>query len=330
MLQVGALKAIIQSVPADTPSFLHLRAFEILSTPIAFSTLVAEGSGHIPWISLTDAICKTKGAAQANALADGVIARTRIITWADRESFGMGCPLLELMHPVLYRLRSASLPAASKLEKAFGVELAAAHRDTAWVGVAKIISENNDATLVGPLVDGVIVSVTAAKTPSARSASSPFGSFPCTSQDSTFCPFLDLVHPILRLLLASDLTADAKRLQTSLKTGLTAALAEPVPDMPDYSMRAEAETIGPRHPALREFLLSQQVETTFNASKAGRMEIHRLIDGSIGYGKLTHASQGSGRSRELVVRKVHAERKHAEIGHQRKLQERRRQLLTEV
>lgn len=92
----------------------------------------------------------------------------------------------------------------------------------------------------------------------------------------------------------------------SLTNHLRAVIAEPVPDQPDLSMPAEAERVGNSHPGLRDFLLSVRTEATFDTSKAGRMDIHRLIDGRIpeSYRKLSHASEGYGHGRKLVVRKL--------------------------
>ena len=72
-------------------------------------------------------------------------------------------------------------------------------------------------------------------------------------------PLFCKLHPVLQQLEAAALSA-AGRLRAALAELLQAAVAEPVPDQPEVSMRAEAEGVGASHPGLREFLLSTRIE----------------------------------------------------------------------
>lgn len=74
-------------------------------------------------------------------------------------------------------------------------------------------------------------------------------------------------------------------------------------------MPTEADIAGKKgFPDMKKFLLSPtETSLSLNLSKAGRMAVHRLIDYSMGHGKLRHHSEGSGRSRYLVVTKCNAE-----------------------
>jgi hypothetical protein len=166
-----------------------------------------------------------------------------------------------LMYPVLDLLRSACLPAASTLESAIGVVLVAAHSNIAWIKRAEVICQKSDAALARPLVDGVIAYARAMRASSCQ-GSKRFGnlhptSFPSesTASESTTCPLWDLMHPILEKLRSASLPM-ADKLQATLRVELETAVVESMPDVPDFSMRTEAEIVAVWHSGLRDFLLS--------------------------------------------------------------------------
>jgi len=206
-----------------------------------------------------------------------------------------------------------------------------------WIPLTKAICITKEALLADKLVDGLIAHIrTELRKPPQRPPQRPgdfflpgdvinYPAVPANAQ----CPLDALMYPVLKLLLAARLPA-AGKLHEALKSELVAAIAEPVPDVPDFSMRAEAEKIGAQHPRLRDFLQSpSQLEMTFNETKMGRMHIHQLIDSRIP-GKLTHTSVGYGHGRKLIVRKAHAQRNCMELEHMQQLRDKRRKLLDEL
>ncbi|KAL7497036.1 hypothetical protein ACHAWT_005353 [Skeletonema menzelii] len=97
-------------------------------------------------------------------------------------------------------------------------------------------------------------------------------------------------------------------LMREIKAGLLESVNE-IEVAKDYAMPDEAEIARKAgFSDVHKFLLSP-TETTLNLnlSKEGRKAVHRLIDYSLGYGKVSHSSVGSGRSRYLVLKKCDAE-----------------------
>lgn len=124
------------------------------------------------------------------------------------------------------------------------------------------------------------------------------------------CPIIELLYPtwnVMRqqpnLVNSTKTSLVANALKSAINESINAVDAPP-----NYSMPEEA-AIAKRFncPELERILLSP-TETSVNLylTKDGRMQVHRLIDNHIGYGKLSHESQGSGRDRYLVVRKKSA------------------------
>ena len=80
----------------------------------------------------------------------------------------------------------------------------------------------------------------------------------------------------------------------------------PAPSTTDYSMPEESAKIRGKHGSehLLSFLLSPtEYEMSLNLTKEGRKQVHRLIDGYLGYGKLSHFSLGIGRARCMRITK---------------------------
>lgn len=141
------------------------------------------------------------------------------------------------------------------------------------------------------------------------------------------CPIHKFVHPAWeKMRHVPQLAASAARLVSAMRVELEASVCKPIPAAPDYAMPEEAARIGNRDVNLRDFLLSNQTALTINASKAGRMAVHRLIDGLGLSGKLSHESEGFGHARALVVRK-RAVTTPQDIAHTSDLQAAHRKLL---
>ena len=118
------------------------------------------------------------------------------------------------------------------------------------------------------------------------------------------CPIHKFVYPTWeKMRSVPELATSAARLASAIRAELEASVSNPIPAAPDYAMPEEAALVGSRDVNLRDFLLSNQTALTINASKAGRMAVHRLIDGLRLTGKLSHESEGCGHGRALVVRK---------------------------
>jgi len=124
------------------------------------------------------------------------------------------------------------------------------------------------------------------------------------------CPIIDVLLPAYKAITGGDIGSAAKaNLLQVIKTYLLESISEPIEGPVTHAMPEEAEIAGKNgFPDVQSFLLSPS-ETTLrlNLSKAGRMSVHRLIDYKMGYGKLDHSSEGSGRGRVLVLRKTTGE-----------------------
>mmetsp|Transcript_24666 Transcript_24666/g.52339 ORF Transcript_24666/g.52339 Transcript_24666/m.52339 type:complete len:631 (+) Transcript_24666:61-1953(+) len=137
------------------------------------------------------------------------------------------------------------------------------------------------------------------------------------------CP----IEKLAKAIIGMEDTALAASLVTLLET----ADAEQAPQASSCAMPSEAAAVGMRDTKLRDFLLSPtQTEIKFNTTKAGRMAIHRLIDG-MGWGqKLSHASEGCGHSRALVVRKMQIHQARKEVERWKARRDAHRQLLEKM
>jgi len=268
------------------------------------------------WTSLAEAICLNHDAPSSATLVDAMAACFEVCSSGSQAI----STLSRAMYPILELLRSAGLPAAAKLEETLCKLLEASHQGIDWMHLAKDICRNEDAVVAGSFVKGVI----------SYARHAPRACMDPDLMGSRICPLLSIVAPILEVLRSTSLAAK-NDLQVALRAELEALIARPLPSMPDNCMHAEAAKIGNRHPGLRSFLLDpQETEVTFNTTKAGRMEIHRLIDGVIGWGKLSHISQGRGHSRYLIVRKVVNDQKARDLSHMRDLRQKHTELLASL
>lgn len=318
----------------------YLRVIEILLPHIVASEMIQRGDFHpaIKWVEIARAISLSGHGAAAVPFADGIVELSK------RRSTDYHCILKSITYPVLLLLRQAGLPAARTVEAEIRARLLDATRwtGTEWVKLAADMCREKDVALVEPLADALIAHVIAERHSKkalkgrARLRTELMGQF-CESAplaldhasgSKSNCPLLCKLHPVLQTLEAVALPA-AGRLRAALAELLQAAVAEQVPDQPDLSMPAEAESVGASHPGLRDFLLSTRIEQTFDASKEGRMQIHRLIDDRIpgGSWKLSHESSGCGRSRQLVVRKRRVEQERQRLSALWELREEHRRLL---
>ena len=224
-----------------------------------------------------------------------------------------------------------------------------------WVTMCKAAAAVDDAALTSKVVDGALAR--AAEMAPACSAASAALMPPSSGYSATLsalaalagngagtrrnCPLLDLLRPCAEELRARAVAGSASsgagvlRLERALRQKLRAELSAcsgaqvgldgVVP--PNYAMPAEAALIGGSDARLCDFLLSAtQREVSIAAGKAGRMALHRLIDGRLPYGVLSHESHGLGADRALLVRKIGV-RGAEHIEQQRQLQAEHRKLL---
>jgi len=132
----------------------------------------------------------------------------------------------------------------------------------------------------------------------------------CALKDK--CPIIDLLVPTYNAIEHEGGSIMKANLREIIKKTLLESINE-VQATLDHSMPTEAAIASKikfqgKIPNLQQFLLSPtETSLRLDLSKSGRMAVHRLIDNDMGYGKLTHESEGSGCRRCLVIRKVNDE-----------------------
>lgn len=121
------------------------------------------------------------------------------------------------------------------------------------------------------------------------------------------CPIIELLVPVHDATEHEGGNAVKTKLMEVMKEALLTSVSE-VEKPANYAMPTEAAIAGKQgHPEIKKFLLSpNETSLSLNLSKNGRMGVHRLIDNQIGYGKLSHQSEGYGRERYLVIRRRYA------------------------
>lgn len=307
----------------------RLGALKVLSAAYVRSSPVATGHPSVNWTALASAVCESGDAASADLLVEGA----SVLVAADAGHPGAKARIfIDTFIPMLRWLRSASLAASSRLQSAMGAELSRGSifgpaQGPRWVlgqpgsaaRLAASIGEAEDPVLAMSLAEGMI----------SRSRAGRLGD----AAGATSCPLLQIMSPAWEKFRALKFVA-ADILHAELKTQLEAAVSEPAPPAPSCAMPEEAAAVGLRgDPRLHEFLLSPtQTEITLNLSKAGRMAVHRLIDGLDWRmsQKLSHESSGYGHGRALVVRKRHVDRARSDLEAWKQRRDARRQLLEKV
>ena len=167
----------------------------------------------------------------------------------------MAHDFLNTFIPMLRFLRSAGLPAASRLQSAMGAELSQGrifgqHHPESAVSIAAAIGDAEDPVLAMSLAEGMI----------SRACAGQLG----VAAVGVSCPVLRVMSPVWEKFRALKFVA-ADALHAELKMQLETAISEHAPQAPSCAMPAEAAAVGIRDMRLRDFLLSPtQTEIILN------------------------------------------------------------------